>query len=123
MAREIPIGRLAEVLGAEIEQTMRAVKISLFNGVILSTRVDTGRLRGNWQASAGQPVDAQIERLDPSGAEAQAQVAGTVTGYGVDYLSNNLPYAEVWEERDGMVAKNVARIGRTVNEAIKAHMK
>jgi hypothetical protein len=36
----------------------------------------------------------------------------------VDYLSNNLPYAEVWEERDGMVKKNMARIVANVRSEV-----
>ena len=120
---EVPLERLAEMVGAEVEETVRAVKIALFNGVIRDTRVDTGRLRGNWQTTTGAPAAGQLDRVDevPQGTDgggAQAEVEREVTPYGVDYLSNNLSYAEVWEQRDGMVARNVARIDRTVKEAI-----
>jgi len=39
-----------------------------------------------------------------------------VTSGDVVYFTNNLPYAEVWEQEDGMVRRNMARIERTVNE-------
>ena len=111
---EIRIGQLAKVLGQDIDQTVRAIKIELFNGVIRDTRVDTGRLRGNWQTTTRVPATGEIERTDEFGAV--AEVHQNVTGHGVDYLTNNLNYAEVWEERDGMIARNVARIDRIVRE-------
>lgn len=119
MAREIPMDKLAKVLGADIDKAVRAIKISLFNGVIRDTRVDTGRLRGNWQTTTGSPAAGSVERLDPSGGAAQSEVARNVTADGIDFLSNNLPYAEVWEERDGMIARNVARIERIAKKAIE----
>jgi hypothetical protein len=109
---------LAETLGATLDETARAVKISTFTGIIRDTRVDTGRLRGSWTTSTGRPKDSP-ERLDPTGAQAEAEVMGTVKGDTVDYITNNLPYAEVWNERDGIIAKNVARIDRNIREAIK----
>ena len=119
MNREIPIGQLADVLGQELGQTVRAVKIALFNGVIRDTRVDTGRMRGNWQTSVGVEAAGEIERLDPTGVNAMADVSATVTPDGVDYLANNLPYTEKWEQVDGMVARNVARIERNIRERVR----
>lgn len=100
------------------EQVSRAVKISLFSGVIRDTRVDTGRLRGNWQTSTGQPKYGTTLRRDPTGSKAITEAMQNVTAYGTDYMTNNLPYAEVWEEKDGMVAKNIVRIERNLKEAV-----
>lgn len=111
---------LSRVVGIEVDQFARAVKIALFNGVIRDTRVDTGRLRGNWQTTTGAEALGELNRLDPNGAAAQAEVAAGVKADTVDYLTNNLSYSEVWEERDGMVARNVARIDRIVRENAKA---
>jgi hypothetical protein len=108
---------IAKRMGMTLEQTVRGVQIKLFNGVIMDTRVDTGRLRGNWQTSVGNPILQSIERLDTAGTAAMAQVQSTVTVGDVVYLTNNLPYAQVWEERDGMIARNVARLDRTIREA------
>jgi hypothetical protein len=108
---------IAKRMGMTLEQTVRGVQIKLFNGVIMDTRVDTGRLRGNWQTSVGNPILQSIERLDTDGTAAMAQVQSTVTVGDVVYLTNNLPYAQVWEERDGMIARNVARLDRTIREA------
>lgn len=102
-----------------MEQFVRAVKIELFNGVIRDTRVNTGRLRGNWQTSTGAPKTDTIDRLDKSGGAAEADVANTVTADGVDYLTNNLPYAGVWEREDGMIVKSVARLRQIMKKAAK----
>jgi hypothetical protein len=121
---DIPIADLARVIGAEVDQTIRAVKIELFNGVIRDTRVKTGRLRGNWQTTNNTPASGEVEREDttPQGADggsAQREAAFTVKSDTVDWLSNNLPYAGVWEERDGMIARNVARIERIIKEQVR----
>ena len=118
--KNVPIAQLAQTVGAEVSETVRAVKVALFSGVIMDTRVDKGRLRGNWQTSTGSPKLTEIEREDTSGSEATEEVAQNVTADGVDYLTNNLPYAAVWEERDGMIARNVARIERNIRERVKA---
>lgn len=116
---EIPIERLAKHIGDSMENTVKDVKMAIFSGVIFDTRVDTGRLRGNWQTTNHSPAVSSALRLDASGAGAIREAEQTVKADTIDYLTNNLPYAEVWEERDGMVARNVARINRYIREAIK----
>ena len=119
MSFTVDLRSIAEKTNATLDEAARAITISLFNGVINDTRVDTGRLRGNWQASIGQPEQGTIERLDPNGTQAATEVESTVQSGAVNYLTNNLPYAEVWEQRDGMVARNAARIERTVAEEVR----
>lgn len=96
----------------------RATKLALFSGVIDDTRVDTGRLKGNWQTSTGAPKMTEIDRLDKSGEETTKEAMDNVTAFGVDYMTNNLPYAVVYEEKDGMVAKNMARVERNLKEVV-----
>ena len=115
----IPLDKLAKTLNKEIDQVARAIKISTFNGVIRDTRVDTGRLRGNWQTTTGMPATGEIERNDKSGAQAMQEVRETVKPDTIDWLTNNLPYAAYWEGRDGMIDKNVARLQRNIAEAIE----
>lgn len=119
MAREIPMEKLAQVIGADLDQFSRAVTISLFSGVIRDTRVDTGRLRGNWQGSVDAPVSGTLDDLDPSGSATIDAMTGSVKGMAVNYLANNLPYAEVWNERDAIIDRNVARLDRNVREAAR----
>ena len=118
------IERFAKEIKEDVETAARGIILGLFNGIIRDTRVDTGRLRGNWQVSTGNPVTTQTDRLDPTpqyqdGGSAQDDVIATVEPFEVNWLSNNLPYAEVWEERDGMVRKNIARLPRTVQEVAR----
>ena len=119
----IPIDKLAETMGKSLDETARNIKIRLFNGVIRDTRVDTGRLRGNWQTTTGKPAKGEMERHDPvpqyeDGGMSQEDVISIVKGDTIDWLTNNLPYAAVWEMRDGMIDKNVARIERYVKEEL-----
>lgn len=118
---EMRPGQLARHANATIDQTIRAIKVALFNGVIRDTRVDTGRLRGNWQTTNNSPASGEVEREDSTpqgsdGGSAQLEASFTVKGDTIDYLTNNLPYAQRWEEHDGMVRRNVARLSRTIKE-------
>jgi hypothetical protein len=114
----ISIGDWVKKTNRNLDQTTRGIKISLFNGVILDTRVDTGRMRGNWQTSTGGPIFSEVQRLDKSGSLATAEVESKVKSRDVDFLSNNVPYAFVWEERDGMVKRNMARITSILREEV-----
>lgn len=118
---EIPIGQLARVAGATIDQTVRAIKIELFNGVIRDTRVDTGRARSNWIATNNQPSNETTDKIDHDGIRAQLNTQRTVKPETVDYLSNNLPYIQKLEEMDGMVRRNISRIDRNIREAVNGN--
>lgn len=122
MSFTVDIARFAIDTKSSLDQAARAVKISLFNGVIRDTRVDTGRLRGNWMTTTGSPSTEVSDRVDKiergtDGGKAQAEVKANVRGATVDYLTNNLSYSEVYEEKDGMMAKNMARISRSLKES------
>jgi len=115
---KLKVAKFADATKSTIGEASRAIKISLFNGVIRDTRVDTGRLRGNWQTSTGRPITVTIERFDQSGNTVTAEVASVVSAFGVDYITNNLVYAPVWNERDGIIDKNIARLRRNIREAV-----
>lgn len=121
MGFTLDIKKFSQKTGSTLDESARAIKISLFNGVIRDTRVDTGRLRGNWQTTTGAPAIGDIDRQDKvaqgvNGGKAMDDVVKTVKGDTVDYLTNGLTYAQIWEERDGMVSKNFQRIKRIVQE-------
>ncbi len=101
------MARIATKTGGKLEKLGRAVKISTFSGVINDTRVDTGRLRGNFQTSEGMPINTTTDRLSPTGAESIAEVISTVQAFSLSFMTNNLPYAIVYEEKDAMIARNV----------------
>lgn len=101
----------------KIDKTSRAIKIDIANQVIKNTRVDTGRLRGNWIPTNVSPSFGTRSRLDPSGSAGAREVAEVFTGEGVSFLCNNLPYAPVWNEVDGYIDLARARF-RSVVEYI-----
>lgn len=99
----------------------KAVAMRALEGVVLGTRVDTGRARGNWQVTEGAPADgydpdlgavggrtgddAPTMRVDPI-AEGSAKIEGA-SGDDTIWLHNGVPYIVFLEERDKMVAGNV----------------
>ena len=122
------VSRFNKKTTAAIDKTVRGVTFLLFRSVILASPVDTGRFRGNWQASVNSPKDGTLDKTDPSGGMTVANMALYIGGAGsVTYLANNLPYAqrleyEGWSSQapGGMVRINVARLdGLLRAEALK----
>jgi len=111
--------RLADKGGYDLGELARAVKIELFSGTSLDTRVDTGRLRGNWQIQESTIPSGTLKRLDPTGAQVSSEIVAKSSRDGVTYFVNNLPYAKKFEELDAMVARNVARVRHNVKEQIR----
>ncbi|EAQ6131924.1 HK97 gp10 family phage protein [Salmonella enterica] len=127
----------------------KKITIDLFSGVIRDTPVDTGRLRGNWQCTIGEPASGELDVTDKQGQETinkMVQTVDTARRDFVAYLTNNLAYAPVaefglWKDKDGkpangprtisgystqapfgMVGLNVSRINHFIRQAI-AEMK
>ena len=76
------------------EKQVRYLCLDLFKGVIMGTPVDTGRARGNWQASVGAPAQSELSTTDKNGGKtigAGSQAVSKAVG-NVFYISNNLPY-------------------------------
>lgn len=82
------------------EEVVRAAAISLFGEIIKRTPVDTGRLRGNWQASLSSPATGTLSIIDRSGATAVNKVKQKAAEFKINdiiYLTNNLEYAQYIE--------------------------
>lgn len=100
---------LAEKGGIDLDNLVRGVKLELFTKIIRRTRVDTGRLRGNWQLQEERKPEGTVDRVIKSDSEAQASInAQKITADGVTYYVNNLEYAKPREDADGMVKRTVA---------------
>ena len=109
---------IAKRANSTLDEFVRAVKIKLFTGVIENTRVDTGRMKGNWQTTVGSPATDTVPIR--SEAETISDMKNKLGGAGdTTCLTNNLPYVGVYEERDGMVAKNIARIETNIRKFAK----
>lgn len=110
------------------QETRKAATIELFKSVILDTPVSEGRLRGNWQATTNNPATGQLDIYDQNGGGTVIIAVNTVNKSLDDqtlYLANNLPYALRIEYGHsdkapaGMVRRNIARISRLIEKAIR----
>jgi hypothetical protein len=109
---------IAKRANSTVDEFVRQTWISLFSGTIRDTRVDTGRMRDNWQCTVGSAAKGTVPIS--SEAETIANMKNNIGGAGdTTYLTNNVPYVGVWEERDGMVAKNIARIETNIRKFAK----
>ena len=113
------ISAFAAKTGAKTEQAIRAAKIALFTGVIMDTRVLTGRARSNWQTTESSPAAGTLEAEGPAGINAALNSAQQAKGFTVSCLTNNLPYIKKLNDMDGMVERNITRIERTLQEAAR----
>ena len=123
MSFESDLERFARRVGKSLDETCRGITIKWFSGTIMSTPVDTGRLRGNWQASQESPTSGTTADVDKGGGATIAKAVRKIGGAGsVNYLVNNLDYAEKIEfggssqAPRGMVRINHARILRIVKQ-------
>ena len=115
----VNIEQWAKKANLSLDEAARGITISLFSAVIMDTRVDIGRLRGNWQASIGSPILYDTTRTDEIGNTTVSEMHNKVKSGVVNIMTNNVPYAEYWEQQDGMIAKNMARISRIVNKEVR----
>ena len=123
MTFESDLERFARRVGKSLDETCRGITIKWFSGTIMSTPVDTGRLRGNWQASQEAPASGTTDDTDKNGSATISKFVRKIGGAGsVNYLVNNLDYAEKIEfggsnqAPRGMVRINHARILRIVKQ-------
>lgn len=89
--------------------------------------VDTGWLRANWVASIGQPFQGtvgtreQAEQGNVNNAAGSSSASDFFTNYtlssGNGYVSNNVPYTLLRNERGGKVAQKFF-IQRAIKEAV-----
>ena len=86
------MGVVGDFLADEIDKETRKTALGILRDVILQTPVDTGRARGNWQASTSD-INSTLETTDKSGsATITAQSANITIGADTYYIINNLPY-------------------------------
>lgn len=110
---------------AEAAIAQRKLGLQIINDAIFGTRVKTGRARGGWQASIGEPPVGQREN-DAEGNRTLAQAtaiinslvgrdakgrftAGGAQHFTVLWLGNNVEYTPFLEELDGMLSLAIQR--------------
>jgi hypothetical protein len=119
--REFTVGLDAFVEEADERrrQIAKAVGIRALSGVVLGTRVDTGRARGNWQVQEGAPPEGHDPLAFhptggglPGGRSKDSVAEGTqvvlqASGDDVIWLHNGVPYIHILEDLDKMVEVTV----------------
>ena len=82
------------------EKRIRSALLDFTTKVIKATPVDTGRLRGNWQASINQPILTQIAEIvsQADAINASENVTKKIKLGDFFFFTNNLPYARRIEE-------------------------
>lgn len=127
MTFSLDIKEFAEKTERNVNDVKQTVAIDLFGSIIKSSPVDTGRFRGNWNASIGSPDLSVSESADVSGQSSTSEMTKTITTSTVNdslFMSNNLPYAERleygWSKQapSGMVRINIARFQAAIQKAI-----
>jgi hypothetical protein len=102
-----------------------AMAMEALRTCVLMTIVDTGRARGNWQVTTGEPVVVDILAADRAGfgaiARASAAINAVVGAFGLVWVANGLPYMPAMNDgthnftKTGavhMVEAAMARVGR-----------
>jgi hypothetical protein len=122
------INAFAEKSLERVEHIRRGFCLKLFGAIVKDTPVLTGRLRGNWQTNAGSPKVGELPLRTPDAVMGEVRtVIDSVHGDVPIFFTNNLPYAarieyDGWSHTkspEGMVRRNVARVLRLVNEAVR----
>ncbi len=89
-------GMIEEDVGLKI----RYIAMQILTAIDIATPVDTGRFRNNNLVSLQHPDFGISDNVDPNGTIAVQRGIGVISkaaNYGVIYIQNNLPYAEVLE--------------------------
>ena len=114
------IRAFAEKTEETLEDVDRGFKLAILTDVVRNTRVDTGRLRGNWQVSTGSPAAGETGRLQPQSPAPSPEEVAKILPFSSTWFTNNVPYAVVWEERDGMLGLAIANAQANLRRVIDA---
>jgi len=116
----IDLKRFGKVTRKETETIFKKIALDLDSRVVYSTPVDTGRARGNWYPSIGNPSNnVEAERFDKVGLSTVSLIVSTVAEAklgDVIWLTNNVKYIDTLEKGNskqapqGMVSVNVAEV-------------
>lgn len=95
------IRRLGRTIESNTDRLFRETSLAVLTEVVVSTPVDTGRARGNWNVGLGAAPDPTPEQQEatadtsgqPTIARGSVQISQRRSGQAV-FLSNNVPYIE-----------------------------
>jgi hypothetical protein len=70
--------------------------------IVDKTPVDSGRARGNWQVTVGEPATTVLDAKTKTGVRSKqkgtTRILGVSKPFQIIWMANNLPYIEVLED-------------------------
>lgn len=131
MSLTLDLSKFAKLSEDKLKAVVTKTSIDLGQAVIMSTPVDTGRLRGNWIPEINIYNNTATDETDKSGVATISRVKTKFSGYKIGdtlTMSNNLPYAYPIEYLGhskikapaGMVRINLLKFQKFVNENARA---
>ena len=105
------VDKMAEKAAVRTSKMVRGTVLGIMRDTIKDTPVDSGRLRNNWFASIGSPVDAERDQVGKAASASNANAVDVASKFKMGeeiYFTNNLPYAMVIEF-GGMVNGSVRK--------------
>lgn len=117
----------ADKTKVKMETVVRMTSISLMDGCVDRSPVDTGRFKANWMVGIGTPVTTTVTTTDKSGGVSKSRVAPAMETWTAGksiYITSHLPYAKRleygWSKQaaGGMVRLTVQDFRDYVSKAI-----
>ena len=90
------IARAREMTEVQFKLVLIKVRLELLSRIVMKTPVDTGRARGNWQVSSGEPASGyDLDKKDDKGGAVISEGFGKINNTPINevlWITNNLPY-------------------------------
>lgn len=112
----------------KVKTIQRWASLEILKRVVMRTPVDTGRARGGWQLTIGEPADGEPERLDKDGGSVLAEEMvnlGGLKDFDVVFIGNNVNYIgyleDGWSWRQaprGMLRLTMMEIQRELDDIV-----
>ena len=105
----------SKLVPAEVRRFTANTALAVLNGVVMTTRVKTGRARGNWQLGIGSNPSGETGRTDKEGAATLLDGAAklkTLLPFVPVFITNNVPYILILNDKlgDKMIERTLAQV-------------
>ena len=121
--------KISQKLDRVLSEGIRATLFEVGTAIIKETPVDTGRARGNWQASVNSASGAELSRTSEGAAIVQLSQEASAAIGNTFFFTNNVPYIRRLEygysdqAPQGMVRRNLQNFNRLLAKNLKAAAK
>ncbi|MFA5662398.1 HK97 gp10 family phage protein [Castellaniella sp.] len=132
MTGSVDLTRLVEKAKGNIDQAVRQVMILAAQGVVMSTPVDTGRLRGSWSFGVNTPRNDYYP-TDKGGQFTLSRIYAAVSRQDAGpkfYITTVQPYArrieyEGWSHTkapNGMIRITIANLPNAIRDYVRGEL-